>query len=194
MLERLGTRIRYRVPITPTAVHIAVLVFSDAGLLIDHIQLSLFAGLLIGPCARDLLFYTPSRFNHRSEQPLRSVGAAKLLAAFEAFGESRILKHTLSHLYAISIRPMIALGSRNLFSSSVAHRISIHESMRADVGVIQYEYKTGNANDIILIHGKVNPADLGTIINNARTQAVILTMAHGRIAIDVSTHESCSNK
>lgn len=55
-------------------------------------------------------------------------------------------------------------------------------SIRAQENVIGFEYKTGNADEIVWIVGPVTQADTATMTNSPHTQPMILVMTSGRTA------------
>lgn len=73
----------------------SVLVFSDASRLIDHGQLGFFIGLLFGECEIGATFHTISWCSHKSKRPVKSMGAAEILAAREAMLDYFVLLRTL---------------------------------------------------------------------------------------------------
>lgn len=192
LLKQFGSLIRYPAPIANTSATASILVFSDAGRLTDHGQLSYFAGLLIGPFAQDSLFYVLSWMSHKSKRPVKSVGAAEILAASESMDEGKILKKTMTKVLQVPLRLIVALDSRDLFTSLSTQRNSIDKSIRADINVIRYEYEIRNADDIIWIPAKVILTDPGTKPDSPLTQNMIQTMSCGRIAIDLTAHETRS--
>ena len=193
LLKSYGTSIHYPVPPKSGCHNISILVFSDAGRVIDRGQLSFFAGLLIGPFAQDSQFYVLSWSSHKSKRPVKSVGAAEILAASEAIDEGKVLKQALSTLLGIPLRLIIALDSLDLFTALSTQKNSIDKSIRADVNVIRYEYETQHADDMIWIPGRVNLTDPGTKTDSPLTQAMIQTMACGKLSIDLSEAEARSS-
>lgn len=70
---------------------------------------------------------------------------------------------------------------------------SIDKSIRTDVNFMRYEYKTGNADDVIWIPEKVHSADQKTKTDSLLTYAMVTTMAGVQICIDLSTSETQLN-
>lgn len=133
--------------------------FSDAGHQPDHGQFSCFPGLLIGSFAQDSLSYVPSWMSHKSKVPAKSVGAAKILAAFEATDEGEIFKPALSTALSTKLRLVAVPDLRELFTSLSMQRNSADKSNRANFNVTRYKYKTQNAADIFWIPGRVSPTN-----------------------------------
>lgn len=195
LLKQLGTCIVFPSPPRRGSFTVSVLVFSDAGRTVDHGQLSYVAGLLLGPMSEGSLFYTMSWMSHKSKRPVKSIGAAEVLAAAEAIDEGKTLKSAMSILLRMPIRLLIALDSRDLFTSLSTQRNSIDKSIRADVNVIRYEYETINADEIIWIPGRVNLSDPGTKTDSPLAQALQLTMSSGKLSLDLSESESrCADR
>lgn len=61
----------------------------------------------------------------------------------------------MSLLLDIWLRLLVAMDSRDLFTSLSTRRNYVHKSIRADGNCISYKSETGNAGDVIWIHGKL---------------------------------------
>lgn len=84
--------------------------------------------------------------SHKAKRPVRSIGTAELLAAGEAIDEGKILASTLAVITNQPVELIIALDTKDLFSSLSSQRNPIDKSIRADVNVIRYELECGNVN------------------------------------------------
>lgn len=89
-----------------------------------------------------------------------------------------------------SILLLVALDSRDLFTSFLTQRISDDKSIRVDVNVIWYEFETHHVDEIVWILGQVNLTDPGTKTDSPLTQSLLQTMSNEKNAIDLSKHES----
>lgn len=190
LLKKCGKHIAYPPCPKSGSLPVSVLVFSDAGRRLDSGQLSYFAGLLVGNFQQGSLFYTLSWSSHKSKRPVKSVGAAEILAASEAIDEEKMLKMAMSLLLFNNIPLLVALDSRDLFTSLSTQRNSVDKSIRADVNVIRYEFETQHVDEIIWIPDRVNLTDPGTKTDSPLTQSLLQTMSNGKIAIDLTEHES----
>ena len=52
------------------------------------------AGLLIGDFKAGSVFHTLNWFSHKSKRPVKSIGAAEILAAGEAIDEGKVLANS----------------------------------------------------------------------------------------------------
>lgn len=96
---------------------LSVLVFSDAERTSDYGQLSYFGSLLAGLFAEGSLFFTLSRMSQHSRGPVKSIGAAEILAAEEAIDEGIVLTSALSILLGTPLRLVVASDSFDLLLS-----------------------------------------------------------------------------
>lgn len=69
LLKQLGTSVPFPVPPHRGSSTVSILVFSDAGRMSDHEQLSFFACLLVRFLSEGSLFYTLSWISHKSKHP-----------------------------------------------------------------------------------------------------------------------------
>ena len=189
LLKNLGTRISFPRPSSGTK-QVSIVVFADAGRQSDYGQLSYIAGILVSPLVQGSVFYVLSWMSHKSKRPTKSIGAAEILAASEAIDEGKTLKRALSTLLRITVPLIVAVDSKDLYTSLSTRRNSIDKSIRADVNVIRFEYEVGNVDIMCWLPGSVNPADPGTKTDSPLTQALQLLMHSGTIPHDLSRHET----
>lgn len=95
-LKRLGTNVSYPRPANNTNNHARIIVFSDAGRITDHRQLCHVAGILPNGLSNRSVFHTLSWSSHKSKRPVKSTGAAEILAAGEAIDEGKVLRFYLT--------------------------------------------------------------------------------------------------
>lgn len=192
-LKKFGSKIAYHRPLPKADYALNILVVSDASRSVDHGQLCFVAGLLFGPMEQNSVFHTLSWISHKSKRPVKSIGAAEILAAFEAIDEGKTLSKAFSSLLGIAVGLIIALDTKNLYTSLSTRRNSIDRSIRADVNVIRYEFETRNVNRITWIPGNFNLADPGTKTDSPPTQTLQLMLCSSRlpIAFDKSESSSC---
>lgn len=134
------------------------------------------------------MLHTLSWSSHKSKRPVKSIGAAEILAAGEAIDEGKVLAKAYEVLLGMNIDLLIAVDSKDLFETLSTCRNSIDRSIRADVSVIRYEFETQKVNRIFWIPGKVNLADPLTKPNSPLTQALQLTLFSGDISISLDGH------
>ena len=182
LLQKLGSTITYKRP-SKGKYSCSVLVFADASRTIDHGQLGYVAGLLIGEFQEGSVWHTLSWSSHKSKRPVKSIGAAEILAAGEAIDEGKVLVNAYRVLLGMDIDLMISLDSKDLFETLSTCRNSIDRSIRADVSVIRYEFETQNVNRFFWIPGKVNLADPLTKTNSPLVQPLQLSMYSGELGI-----------
>lgn len=82
------------------------------------------------------------------KRPVKFIGAAKILAPSEAIDEGEMLKIALTLLRYNNITLLVALDSRDLFTTLSTQRNIVDKSTRADVNVIRYEFETQHVNKI----------------------------------------------
>lgn len=68
----------------------SVWVFSDASRIVDYGQLGMFAGLLIDYFNTGSIFHKFNWSSHKSKKPVKSIGAAEILAAGEAIDDVKV--------------------------------------------------------------------------------------------------------
>lgn len=88
-LKKVCTVATYKCPKPNASKKLSVLVFSDAGRTSDHGQLCFIAGLLVGELTEGSIFHSVSWSSRKSKRPVKSVGAAEILAAGEAIDEGK---------------------------------------------------------------------------------------------------------
>lgn len=93
----------------------------------------------------------------------------------------------------MEIELLIALDSKDLFSSLSTQRNSIDRSIRADVNVIRFEFETKSVSKIYWIPGKMNLSDPGTKADSPLIPALQLLLHTGKIPIEFPTAESRSS-
>ena len=100
-LKKIGTVASYKRPGAVDEQNISVVVFSDAGRTSDHGQLCYIAGVLFGGLKEGSIFHTVSWSSRKSKRPVKSVGAAEILAAGESIDEGKIIAQTYLSLIHI---------------------------------------------------------------------------------------------
>ena len=181
VLKKTGTAIHFALPEGTRSAQASIMVFSDAGRKFDHGQLSVLAGLLLGDTEKYSVFHTLSWISHKSKRPVKSVGAAEILAAGEAIDEGKLLRLALTTILPLNIDFMLVLDSRDLFNSLSTCRNSADRSIRADVNVIRYEFESRNVSNMMWVPGKVNLADPCTKPNSPLTDALQLLLQSGKL-------------
>lgn len=99
--------------------------------------------------------------------------------------EWKVLTQSLSVLLDFRLRLLIALDSRDIFTSLGSQRNSVARSIRADFNVIRYEYETRYANEIIWIPGCGNLTDSGTKSDSPLSKALQLIFRTGNFSLDM---------
>lgn len=178
LLKKLGTTISLLPP--KNTDNISILVFSDAGRYYDRGQICYVAGILFGKFQKESTFHLLSWSSHREKNPFRSIGAVETLAAGEAIYEGRVLAQTLSLILNQIIELVIALDTKDLFTSLSTKRNSIDTSISADENVISFEFECGNVREMIWIHGRQNLADPGTKENSRLVYSLQLLQFTGK--------------
>lgn len=193
-LKKLGTTVKYcHRPSTLPNEKVSVLVFSDAGRTCDYGQLCFIAGLLFGDISEGSIFHVVSWSSRKSTRPVRSVGAAEILAAGEAIDEGKTIAHAYSILLGQHVDLIIAVDSKDLFQSLSTQRNSIDKSIRADVNVIRHEFEVRNISSMIWLPGKLNFADIGTKMDSPLTLSTQLMFFTGRLPYSFPGIESCNS-
>lgn len=123
---------------------------------------------------------------------MKSISVDEILAGAESIDEEKVLKTAMYTLLGMLLRLLVAVHSRDLFTSLSTKRNSIDKSIRANINSIRYEYENGNADEVIWIPGRVNLTDPGTKTDSLLPQALQLTMSSGKLALDLSESEARS--
>lgn len=184
-LKRLQTISHYPTVGDSDVQKLSAVVFSDAAKHHDRGQLAYVAGLLLDDPASGWIFHVVAWSSHCAKRPVRSIGAAEILAAGESIDEGKMLAATLGAVFNSSIPFEIILDSSDLFTSLSTQRQSIDKSTRADVNVIRHDLERRNVSKFTWISGKANLADVGTKSDSPVADAFRLTLADGRLAVDL---------
>ena len=193
-LKKYGSTIHYTIPPPGSTVDASILVFSDAGRKVDRGQISVLSGLLLGDVKKGCVFHALSWISHKSKRPVKSVGAAEILAAGEAIDEGKLLKFAVSTLLPFTIDFMLVVDSRDLYNTLSTCRNSADRSIRADVSVIRYEFESENVSRIMWVPGKVNLADACTKQNSPLTESLQFLLCSGKIPSDLPDSDIRSSK
>ena len=147
-LKKLGSVIKYTRPFDEKDYQISVLVFCDAGRSTENARLSVISGLLIGSMESGSVYHAVSWFSHKCKRPVRSIPAGEILAAGEGIDDGVVLKRAYALLLDVDVDLIVALDSKDLYSSLSTQRKSIDRSVRSDVNFIRYQFETRQANRI----------------------------------------------
>lgn len=179
VLKKLGTSIRYTRPSDSKRHTLSIVVFSDASRSNECGQIGFVAGLLIGDFEKDSIYHVLHWSSNKSRCPVKSIGAAEILAAGNAVDEAKMLAAAYTALLHVKIDVVVCVDCKDLYDSlSTCHR-SADKSIRADVAVIMYEFETHNINRMIWIPGKINPADPLTKRDSPMNKALQLMLYNG---------------
>ena len=135
LLKKLGTAFHYKRPNDKKEHSISVVVFADASRLVDYGQLAFVAGLLFGNFDSGSIFHTLAWSSHKSKRPVRSIGAAEILAAGEAIDEAKVLVKAYQVLFGIHVDLVLVVDSKDLFETLSTCQNSLDRSIRADANV-----------------------------------------------------------
>ena len=190
LLKKLGSTIAFKRPEDKNDYRLSIVSFADASRPSDHGQLGLVTGLLIGELEQGSIFHTIQWHSHKSKRPVKSIGAAEILAAGEGIDEAKFLTNAYKALLGVHIDLQLVVDSKDLYDSLSTCRNSIDRSIRVDVSVIRYEFETHKVNKISWIPGKVNLADPLTKPNSPLTFPLQLTMFSGALSISFEEQHS----
>lgn len=179
-LKRLGTSIHFPRQSSSQHFTLSAVVFADAGRHVDYGQASIIAGPLLEMLKEDSTFHCLSWMSHNSKRPVPSTVAAEILAAAEAIEEGKILKSALSTVFAIKVRLIVAVDSKDLYTTLSTLRNATDRFIRADVNMVRFDFETGNIDEVVWIPGSVNPADPGTKLNSPLTTSLQLALCTGK--------------
>lgn len=127
-----------------------------------------------------------SWISNEAKRPVKSVPAAKLLAAGEGIGEGKMLINALSEMLAVPVNLQVCLDSKDLFTFLSTQKVSIDKSIRGDVGTIRYAFETHSVKKVSWIPDSTNLADVVTRKGSALTKSLVLALFSGRLAIDLN--------
>ena len=167
-------------------------VLSDAGLISDSGKLSYVAGILFGDFCQEAVIHLMSWSSHKYKRPVRSIGAAEILAAGEAIDEGKVIKSVIAKVHNFNPDLIVVVDSKDLFTSFSTKRNSIDKSIWPDVNVIRFEFETRNVDKLIWILGLLNLADPGTMRESSLSDALQLMLYSGKVPFDFTESEKCS--
>lgn len=107
------------------------------------------------------MFNLLSWSSRKAKWPVRSKGAAEILAAGDAIDEVKMLAKTLSHPFDVEVPVFIALVSNDIFTSLSTQRNSIEKCIRADNNVIRSDFERRNGSRFIWVPGRMHLSDPG---------------------------------
>lgn len=188
-LQRLGTTSTYVPPSRSVDHQLSILSFSDAGRECDNAQLAHLTGLLIGGFQRGSIFHLLAWSSHKSRRPVKSIGAAETLACGEALDDGKLLAAAAGDVFGKRVPLLIALDSRDLFTSLSTKRNSIDRSIRADVNILRHDYELDMLRELVWIPGKINLSDPGTKPNSPLCDALRITLQDGRLSLNYEIAE-----
>ena len=131
--------------------------FADASRQIDHGQLGCISASLFDELDKGSTFHVISLSSRKSRRPVKSIGAAEVLAVVEDIDERKILQGVM--LPGIEIDFIVVLDSKDLFDTLSTCRNTTGRSVRADISVIPIEFETCVVSRMIWTPGKTNLAD-----------------------------------
>lgn len=184
---------QYPRPDTGTIPHARVMVFSDARRVTDYGQLCYVTGILLDGLVIGSIFHTLSWSSRKIKRPVKSTGAAEILAAGEAIDEGKVLHDALQLILATKIDLWIAVDRKELYTSFSTQMNSIDKSIRADVNIIRFDFETKAINRMFWIPGRCNLSDPGTRQDSPLRDTLNLTLQTGHIPIEFPTMESRSS-
>lgn len=149
VIKALGSSISFHRPTGNECHQLSITFFADAGRSATNGQLCYIAVLLIGCLPLESIYHVVSWSIHKSKRPVRSIGAAEILAAGEAIYEGKILAFALSLVLGVCIALHLIVESKDLFTSTSTKRNSIYKSIRGDVNCIRYELERYNVARVI---------------------------------------------
>lgn len=190
-VKRRRTTITFIRPSDNEPYELNILVFPDAGRLqdTDNGQLGFIAGLVVGNTGKNAIFHTLSRTSHKSRRPVRSIGAAEILAAGSDIDEGKVLAQAYKTVLHMNVDLTIAVDSKDLFNSLSTCRNATDRSIRGDVNIIRHDFETNRISRMIWIPGNMNPADPLTETNSPLSQVLQVMMFSGTIPIDFNNSE-----
>lgn len=192
-LQKLGTATHYPRPGDNLTHAVSIVVFCDAGRTSDAGQLCHIGGLLLDDLRAGSIFHAISWASHKAHRPVRSTGAAEIMAAGEGVDIGKILTQVYKTLLHAAINLIVVVDSKDLYTTLTTQRQSIDRSIRGDVGVIRFEFEVKNITEVMWIPGKLNPADVGTKFDSPLIPAVSQLLSTGLLPFSVDEAESCAS-
>lgn len=133
---------------------------------------------------QNVIFRTLSWIPHKSKRPVKSIGAAEILAASEGMDEGKVPSSDICIMLGIDIELSKAVDSKDLLTSLSTQCNSIDRSIRRDENSISYEFETHKVNQIYWIPGVQNLADILTKRDSPLSQPFQLLTYSGLVPID----------
>ena len=184
-LKKMSTSVSFKRPVEKGNYGVSLVVFADASRQTDHGQLGCISGLLFGDLDEGSTFHVISWSSRKSRRPVKSIGAAEILAVGEGIDEGKMLRGAFSKLLGIEIDLLVVLDSKDLFDTLSTCRNATDRSVRADVNVIRFEFETRVVSRMIWTPGKTNLADPLTKRNSPLIDALQLLLLNSALPISL---------
>lgn len=135
--------------------------------------------------------------SHKARGPVKSIGAAEKLAAGEAIDIDKVIRCLYERVISVKINLVIAVDSKDLYTTLTTQRQSIDKSIRGDVGVIRYKFENQAVSQFIWNPGSLNPADIGTKFDSQLNMAVVQILQSLMIPFNFErpnhAHQTCTS-
>ena len=155
-LKKMSTTVSFKRPAEKGNYGVSLVVFADASRQTDHGQLGSISGLLFGELDEGSTSHVISWSSRKSRRPVKSIGAAEILAVGEGIDEGKMLRGAFSMLLGIEIDLIVVLDSKDSFDTLSTCRNATDRSVRADVNVIRFEFETRVVSRMFWTPGKTN--------------------------------------
>lgn len=139
----------------------------------------------------DSIFHLLSWALQKSRRPVKSTTPAEIMAASEGLEELITLREASEVILQKNIIAWELVESRDHFTILTTLQNSVDNSIGSDVNCIRCTFET-TLEHMGRIKGTFNPADIGTKMNTALTDTVVIMFATGKIQVDLSSCESKS--
>lgn len=130
------------------------------------------------------LFRVLSWPSYKENRPVRSIGAAELLAVGEAIDEGKILTRTVAMILDVNVPLLISQGSKDFLTCLSTHRNSIDKSFLANINVIRFELERPNVRQFTCIPYREKLAYHGNKQDSPLTDALLLALFDGRLSLE----------
>lgn len=123
---------------------VCILVFSDADGHHGRDHFSFTTELQIYDLSIGSIFNAIAWLSHRAIRPVRSIGAAEILAAGDTNADDKIISVCIDALCNTTITLHIVLDTSDMLLSLSTQRTSVDKSIRTIKSVIRYDIKSRN--------------------------------------------------
>lgn len=132
----------------------------------------------------DSIYHVLFWSSHKSKRPGLYIGTAEIIAAGEIINEGKMLATTASSLHSSRVSLLIALYSKDMFTSLSTQRNGMDKPIHEDKNYIWHAFECRNVLNSIWIRRKEHLADPGINRDIPLNDSLRLALFDGRLPTD----------